>query len=239
MTKPTLLGVLGAMEPEVEAIRDALTEPRIERHLGYDVVVGRLAGLPVALVQCGVGKVNAALATAAAASAGATALLFVGVAGGLGVGVHVGDVVIARDLVQHDIDVTSMGLEPGRLLGEPGEWPTDGELTDLLTEVASGLGVTVHTGRIASGDQFIADAAAADRIRATFGAIATEMEGAAVAQAAARLGIPLALARWISDTADEGAVADFPSFLAHAAELDAGIVTALAATLASAAAAQP
>ncbi len=228
-----MLGILGAMKPEVKAIRAALDDPRVEQRLGYDITVGTLDGREIAVIQCGVGKVNAGLATAALSLTGVDRMVFVGVAGGIAHGVGIGDLVIADDLVQHDVDVTSMGQEPGKLLGEPVAWVTDADLTDALAAAASTLGVTVHRGRIASGDQFVADAALSERINTTFGALAVEMEGAAVAQAATRIGVPVAVARWISDSADSGAVDDFPAFLQHAAELDLAIVRALVAHSAS------
>ncbi|MCL2317250.1 MAG: 5'-methylthioadenosine/adenosylhomocysteine nucleosidase [Actinomycetia bacterium] len=223
-----MLGVLGAMTVEVEAVLAALTVPRTERLLGCPVTRGRLAGEDLVVAKSGVGKVNAALATAALARAGATAVVFTGMAGGIGADVHIGDAVVATDLVQHDVDASAFGgTLPGQVPGEPLAWDADVALAAALAEAASGLGATVHRGRIASGDQFIADHARAAAIASAFDALAVEMEGAAAAQAAARLRLPVAVLRWISDTANDEAVTDFPAFCARVAALDLAVVQAL------------
>ena len=222
-----MIGLMGAMDIEVAAIKLALQGQQTSTILGNEVISGELDGTPVLVVKCGVGKVNATLAAAALAQAGVGRIVFTGVAGGVGEGVKVGDVVIATDLVQHDVDVTAFGYEPGQQAGEPLSWSTDQALSDALAATATRLHARVHRGRIASGDQFISSDTASMAIRDRFGAIAVEMEGAAVAQAAAHLGLPFAVVRWISDTADEDAVTDFPAFIKHAAGLDLEIVRGL------------
>jgi adenosylhomocysteine nucleosidase len=222
---------MGAMEEEIAAVRAALEDPRTRRVLGVEVTQGTLAGRagarPVALALSGVGKVNAALAAAALVTAGADRVVFTGVAGGVSPDVAIGDAVVATDLVQHDIDVTAMGFEPGRLLGEPPSWVADAVLSGQVAAAAESLGARVHRGRIASGDQFVADHAQGASIRERFGAVAVEMEGAAAAQACGKLGVPVAVLRWISDAADAGAPVDFPAFLERAAGLDLAVLRAL------------
>lgn len=214
-----ILGLMGAIEAEVVSLRAALADPRPETVLGQEVTTGQLEGVDVAVLRSGVGKVNAALGAAALRTAGADRIVFTGVAGGLAPEVGVGDLVVADDVVQHDVDVTALGRAPGELLGEPAAWRADDRLRaaceHAAREVSGGAGV--HTGRIASGDQFIASVAQRVRIVEQFGALAAEMEGAAMAQACARMGVPWAVVRSISDSADAGAVADFPAFLGMAA----------------------
>jgi adenosylhomocysteine nucleosidase len=224
-----MLGLIGAMEEEVRALRDALLAPIPVTVFGNLVVRGSIGGTELLLVRSGVGKVNAALATVALVQAGATQIVFTGMAGGIGAGVHIGDAVIATDLVQHDVDVTAFGAEPGQLLSEPMTWSADRPLSDELVAAAASQGALTHRGRIASGDQFIASHDQSRRIAAQFGAIAVEMEGAATAQVCAKLGVPFAILRWISDTADDAAVDDFPAFCEHIAELDLKVVTRLLA----------
>lgn len=224
-----MLGIMGAMDIEVRAIRTGITDAHEQTILGYQVTTGQLENRPVALVRCGVGKVNAAVATVALAQLGVSGIVFTGMAGGVGEGVEVGDAVVATDFVQHDIDATAMGFPPGSLLGDPGIWPADRELSDAAAAAAANLMVRVHRGRIASGDQFIASTEKSSWIREQFGAVAVEMEGAAVAQVAQRLGVPLAVLRWISDTADHHAALDFPAFTKHIAELDLAVLSALLA----------
>jgi adenosylhomocysteine nucleosidase len=217
------------MEEEVKALRMSLARPITKTVLGIQVTSGQLDGTELLLARSGVGKVNAALATAALVQLGATKVVFTGMAGGIGDGVKLGDVVVATDLVQHDIDVTAMGRKPGELLDEPLSWPTDPALSADLALAAAAHAATVHRGRIASGDQFIASPSVAKRIAAQFGAIAVEMEGAACAQVAAKLQVEVGILRWISDTADEKASTDFPAFCNHIAELDLAILRTLVA----------
>lgn len=226
-----MLGILGAIEAEVTLLREAMTERVEEQVLGTEVHRGRLAGRPVLLARCGVGKVNAALGTCALVSAGAEQVLFTGVAGGVAPGLAVGDIVVATDLVQHDVDVTALGRAVGELLGEPLSWPADESLGAAVERAATEVSgrATVHRGRIASGDQFIASSVRASWIHQTFGALCAEMEGAAAAQAAARLGVPIAVVRSLSDTADETADNDFPAFLAMASHRGLAVVQALLA----------
>ena len=222
-----MIGLLGAMDAEVSRLREELRDRREETVGGITVWRGRLHSSPVALAQSGVGKVNAALATAALASLGVEAIIFTGLAGGIAPGIAVGDVVVASDLVQHDVDVTALGFAPGVLLGEPLSWPTDPRWRQRAIRAAASTGARVHVGRIASGDQFIASSGRVAELRSSFGALAAEMEGAATAMAATKLGVPFVVVRIISDSADDEAYLDFPAFLAQAAERSLHWVSAM------------
>jgi len=215
---------MGAMDVEVAAIRAAITQLRPLRVLGCDIAAGTLDGHPVLLAESGIGKVNAALTTAALAQAGASSLVFVGVAGAVAPGIKVGDAVVATSLVQHDVDITAFGHAPGVISGVLAGGAADESLSDALATAADSLGETVHRGVIASGDQFITSPQRSAVIAEQFGAIAVEMEGAAVAQVCIRLGLPFAVLRWISDTADGQADADFDRFVHRIADLDLAVV---------------
>lgn len=231
-----MLGFLGAIEAEIVSIRGRLRDAR-EVTVGPTVVTlgsyvtpsgGRR---PVAVARCGVGKVNAALAVAAFARCGVTEAVFTGVAGGVAPDLAVGDLVVATDLVQHDVDLTALGHPRGELLGEPLAWPADPPLSARVLAAAraaaSSSSARVREGRIASGDQFVADPAAGRDIHAVFGALCTEMEGAAFAQACTGYRIAFAVVRAISDTADGDAPTDFPAFLARASEVGLTVADAL------------
>lgn len=222
-----MIGLLGAMEAEVALIRDALDERHDETVLGITVSTGRLAGHEVVLARSGVGKVNAALATAALGSLGVEALVFTGLAGGIAPDLRIGDIVVASDLVHHDVDVTALGFAPGVLLDEPPSWVCDHRWRERARQAAKATGATVHVGRIGSGDQFIASPKQVQQLRDQFGCVATEMEGAATAQVASKLGIPAVIVRIISDAADEHAQLDFPVFLKQAAHRSLGFLIAL------------
>jgi len=221
---PQPIGVLTAMEVEGDAIESALALPAVATVFGCRVVDGTLAGHRVLLAYSGVGKVNAALATAALAQSGVGCLVLVGMAGAAGDGVRVGDAVVATDLVQHDVDITAFGHPPGYIAGATAGGIADVSLSDALALAAVDLGATVHRGRIASGDQFIASPQRSRAIAEQFDAIAVEMEGAAVAQACTRLHLPFAVLRWISDAADEQAAVDFPVFVEQIAQLDLAVI---------------
>ncbi len=213
---PTAL--VGAMPEELEALLAALEDARQERLGPFEATSGTLEGRPVLVARCGIGKVNASALAQALLARGAARLVFTGVAGAVDPSLRVGDLVVSSDAVQHDVDVTPLGYRPGEVPGEPLAWSADERLRRLALEAAAELdGVRVVTGRVASGDQFIADPARVAQLRERFGAACAEMEGAAVAQVCARWKAPFVIIRSISDTADSDAHADFRSFTPLAA----------------------
>lgn len=184
---------------------------------------GQLQGQAVVLVLSGIGKVAAALtATLLAQRGDVSALLFTGVAGGLGPGVRVGDVVVARELLQHDMDPRPLFPRWEVPLTGCARWPTDPAWTQRLVEASQSLGSAtppqVHEGLIVSGDQFVGSATHSRALQQDLpDALAVEMEGAAMAQVCAAFGLPLAVVRTISDRADDSAHVDFQRFLAEVA----------------------
>ena len=216
--------IVGAMDEEIDLLLSELEGREDLSYPGVTLHRGRLAGQPVLLTRGGIGKVNAALTTASLVMAGATRLVFTGVAGGVAPGLAVGDIVVSTDLVQHDVDVTALGYALGTVPGEPASWAADPELRALAVAAAGGLGVGVHEGRVASGDQFVASPEGAARLREAFGATCTEMEGAAVAQVCAKAGLPFVVIRSLSDTADHGAKVDYREFMPRVARHSAQVV---------------
>lgn len=194
---------------------------------------GRLHGHDVVLTLCGIGKVAAALTTTLLIERlGVRGLIFTGVAGGLGSGVRVGDVVVARTLLQHDMDASP--LFPRHQVPDLGvdQMASDETLSSALlaaaqtvlqrppAEVAAfGLdAASVHEGLVISGDRFVSTLAESMALRTRLPqALAVEMEGAAMAQVCAAYGVPFAVLRSISDRADDHAHVDFPRFLAEVA----------------------
>jgi len=145
-------------------------------------------------------------------------VLFTGVAGAVRPGLRVGDLVISKDAVQHDLDVRPLGYRLGEVPGETWSWSADARLAELALAAAAELrDVRAVLGRVASGDVFVADPARARALRATFGADCAEMEGAAAAQVCAKWGVPFVIIRSISDTADHEAQVDFRAFTPLAA----------------------
>lgn len=197
-----MLGIIGAMNMEIEALRREMTGVT-EESLGFArCFQGALWGVPVCLARCGVGKVHAALcAQAMLLRDKVTAILNIGVAGALRDSLAVGDIVIAQSAVQHDIDTTPIGDPPGLISG-PNivHVPCDEGLSALLLKAANQAGLRVERAAIATGDQFVVGAARKDALAQAFGAAACDMEGGAIAQCCYELGIPYAACRAISDT---------------------------------------
>lgn len=223
------IGVIGAMDSELAALIAALTQPAQETVQGLVFRTGRLGAREVVLVRCGIGKVSAARCTQVLIDRFAPgAVINTGIAGGLASGLAVGDIVVADGLVQHDFDAAPIGFVRGCVcMGDPGA-PTvfapDAVLSALLAQTAgNAIGAQrVHRGLVATGDQFISGAAAKAAIRRAFpAAMAAEMEGGAVAQAASMSGVPFAVVRAISDLADGTAAASFEQFEQHAADASA------------------
>lgn len=232
------VGIIGALPEEVEQFKLAIRDPVVVSEGRFTLFEGTLEGQRVVLAQCGIGKVNAAMVTQLLLRYGAERVIFTGVAGGVADGLKVGDLVVGRDAVQHDIDLTALGYEPGQVPEEPVSWSTDERLRALALEVARELaggegfeGVTVVEGRIASGDQFVADPERVRWLRDTFGASCVEMEGAAVAQTCANWDVPFLVIRSISDVAGHSAGIDFLTFTPLAAQRAKAVVRGVLARL--------
>ncbi len=225
-----MVGLIGAMSVEVEALMDQL-EDRQERRIGMDVFVsGKLFGKDAVLSVCGPGKINAALcAQSLILHYHPEWILNLGVAGAGDTTVSIGDMVIATAAVQHDMDTSPIG-DPVGLVSKINlvEIPCDASLRARLVKAASAVqGVKVHEGVIATGDQFINSGEVRSRIHRLFNAKAVEMEGGAVAHACYVHGVPCGVLRSISDQADGRSDMDYPSFTKLAARHSQQVVEAL------------
>ena len=238
--------ILSALAEEQHGLIDHLQDARREQRAGREFWFGTLQGQPVVLALSRIGKVAAATtATTLIDAFGAQRLLFTGVAGGLGSGVRVGDVVVADDFVQHDLDASPLFPRFEVPLYGRARFPCDPDLTRRLREACErgvhrvAPAATVHTGLIASGDRFVAGADEARVLvqRLTEGGhppLAVEMEGAAVAQVCHDFGVPFVAMRTISDRADDTAHVDFPRFIRDVARHYAlAIVNEFVASLAT------
>jgi adenosylhomocysteine nucleosidase len=221
------IAVVSAMREELHALQADLLDARCERQGGRDFHVGRLHGHAAVLVLSGIGKVAAATTTALLLDRFAVdAVLFTGVAGGLGAGVNVGDVVIGDALLQHDLDASPIFPRWEVPLSGKSRFAADPAWSDALARAARDSGHAVHRGLIVSGDRFVATSAESAALRAALpDALAVEMEGAAVAQVCHDFARPFAVMRTVSDRADDGAPGDFARFVADvASELTRRIV---------------
>ena len=219
------IGLIVAMKIEVDAILAALENPRQETHGGMAFTQGVLSGVEVVVSQCSPGNVNAALCAQAMIDHYSPRLVLnLGVAGGIGENVHIGDVVIGTACVEYDFDTSALDGCPAGEMSLPGFekplrfLPVNGELAQVLAQSAQGLYGRAHLGVIATGDRFVADPAFGEYLQKEFGALACEMEGGAIAHACLVNKIPCAVLRTISDNAHDSETVDFVTFAKSSAE---------------------
>ena len=230
----TKLGIIGAMAVEVELLKEKMENLTITNHAGMEFYDGVLEGLDAVVVQCGVGKVNAAMCAQVLCSVfGVTHLVNTGIAGSLCAQLDIGDLVVSRDAMYHDFDCVHFGYEMGKVPGmDVVAFPADEMMIryalDTAEEVNPGH---ARTGRVASGDLFVAEKSIKNRIIEKTGAICTEMEGAAIAQTAYRNKVPFVILRAISDKADDSAQMDYPTFETQAAHRCAEVTCMMARKL--------
>lgn len=228
------LGIIGAMRQEIETLLEKMEDKTFRNIAGSAFCGGKLEGLDTVVVQCGVGKVNAALCAQILCDCfGVTHLVNTGIAGSLCAELDIGDLVVSRDAMYHDMDCHVVNYPVGQVPGmDVLAFPGD----EMLIRCAFEAAESVHPGhtrigRVASGDQFVADQAQKETIIRVTDGLCTEMEGAAIAHTAYRNGIPFVILRAISDKADNSAEMDYPTFETLAAHRCAEVTTAMARRL--------
>ena len=229
------LGIIGAMAVEIAALKENMTGMTTENRAGMDFCCGVLEGLEVVVVQCGVGKVNAAMCAQILCDRyEVTHLVNTGIAGSLSAALDIGDLLISKDAMYHDFDCVHFGYEMGKVPGmDTVAFPADETMIKLALAAAETINPGHSTvGRVASGDLFVAEKMAKNNIIEKTGALCTEMEGAAIAHTAYRNSVPFVIIRAISDKADDSANMDYPTFEAIAADRCARVTMALAKQLA-------
>ena len=210
------IGIIGAMEVEVAILKEKMEDVRIIKKASMDFYEGILAGKKVVVVRSAIGKVNAGICAQILADVfSVDAIINTGIAGSLNKNINIGDIVLSTDGVQHDMDATGFGYRKGQIPQMPVFFfNADDNLRRLAAEVCKEVNpdIQVFEGRIASGDQFVCDQDVKNRIVSEFSAYATEMEGAAIGQAAYLNEIPFLVVRAISDKADGSAQMDYSEF---------------------------
>ena len=216
------IGIIGAMELEVEELKSQMEEVTVKEKASMEFYAGTLEGKNVVVVRSGIGKVNAAVCTQILIDEfEAEAVINTGIAGSLNADINIGDLVISTDLVHHDMNAVAFGYPVGQIPQmEAFSFRSDENLRKLAVQACRDVNpdIEVYEGRIASGDQFVADQGVKDEIIKNFDACAVEMEGAAIAQAAYLNNVPFLVVRAISDKADGSAEVDYPTFEALAVE---------------------
>ncbi len=211
-----MIGIIGAMEVEVAKLKDAMVVREQKTLAGMVFVVGTISGQEVVVVRSGIGKVNAAVCTQILCDQfGVSQVWNTGIAGSLDARINIGDVVISTDAIQHDVEAGYFGYAPGVIPQMAvSTFVADEELSQKAEEICSKVNadIAVFRGRVLSGDQFIADKEKKTWLQETFHGMCTEMEGAAIAQAAYLNQVPFLIIRAISDKADDSASEDYATF---------------------------
>lgn len=224
----TKVGIIGAMDLEVDTLKSKMETKNVTTVAGMDFCEGQLNCTNVVIVRCGIGKVNAALCVQIMADLfQVTHVINTGVAGSLNAALDIGDIVISKDALHHDMDVTALGYELGQVPQmDQLAFAADEQLMKLAKEACNRVCGDIHSafGRVVSGDQFISDGNVKARLIDTFHGDCAEMEGASIAHGAYLNNLPFVIIRSISDKADGSAEMDYPVFERAAAEHSARLV---------------
>lgn len=218
------IAILGAMEIEILPILAKLDNYETIEYANNKYYLANYQDKELVIAYSKIGKVFSSLtATIMIERFGVEALLFSGVAGGLQ-DLKVGDMIAATATVQHDVDITAFGYPYGKIPISEVEIKTSAKLLKQAQNVANELGLNLHTGVIATGDQFVHCAERKDFVIKEFDAKAIEMEGASVNLICNEMGVPSLILRSISDTADGDAPENFDEFAKIAAKRSANFI---------------
>lgn len=229
------LGIIGAMELEVETLKSQMKVEEIITRASMEFYTGTLDNTKVVVVKSGIGKVNAALCVQILVDVfQVTHIINTGIAGSLCADLDIGDIVISSDVVHHDVDLRFFGYPLGEVPGMGfREFKADESMITLANECCKIVNPekTVKVGRIVSGDQFIGNKQVKENLIDNFHGLCVEMEGASIAHSSYLNNIPFIIVRAISDKADDSAVEDYPTFERKAAEYCAKLVKEIASRL--------
>lgn len=230
-----MLGIIGAMAQEVEQLKSEMEQPEIITVAGMDFYRGKIGGREVVVVRSGIGKVNAGMCVQILADKfGVSGIVNTGIAGSLRAEINIGDLVLSTDAVQHDMDATGFSYPVGQIPQmDTFSFAADEVLRETAKRCCAEVNpdIEVHEGRVLTGDQFISDKGKKEWLVETFQGCCTEMEGAAIAQAAYLNGIPFLIVRAISDKADDSANMDYAEFerlaIIHSVNLTRALIGAV------------
>lgn len=217
--------IIGAMEEEISLLKSSMQNLQSKQIDYLNVFTGEVEGKHgmhhLNIVQCGIGKVASAAATALLIAAiKPDYVINTGSAGGFDPQLDIGDVVIATQLLHHDVDVTHFGYALGQVPQMPLYYESDSTIAQLAIEAANKLqGVKVASGLVCSGDSFVGSDEAAQKIRENFSDMkAVEMEGAAIGQVCHLMKTPFVVIRSLSDIAGKTSTMSFEAYLSVAAK---------------------
>ena len=203
-----MTGIIGAMESEVNAVYAQMENKEIVEYNGIKFYKGSLYGKDVVVIQCGIGKVNAALCTQLLIlKFGVDKVVNTGIAGATGTDLNIYDFVVSTETVYHDFDTQFFGYKLGQVPGLPETFKADEKLVESVVSAFNNSKLSsehkIRTGLIASGDQFIAGGEKKNFIVSNFHPLCVEMEGCAVAHACYKNNVPFVVVRCMSDCADD------------------------------------
>lgn len=224
------VGIIGAMEPEVKILREAMQNPQVLTKAGFTFYTGELAGNTVTLVQSGIGKVASTIATTLLIdNFNPDCVINTGSAGGFDPSLSVGDVVISSEVRHHDVDVTAFGYEIGQVPQMPAGFAAHPRLVEAAEQTIAQISeVKTLVGLICTGDSFMCDPVRIDKARSDFPTmLAVEMEGASIAQTCFALNTPFVVIRSMSDIAGKESPQSFEEYLETASINSSKMVVAL------------
>lgn len=228
-----MLGIIGAMDEEVAQLKEHMKAEEIINKAGMEFHRGTLNGRQAVVVKSGIGKVNAAVCTQILVDCfQVTAVVNTGIAGSLKNEINIGDIVLSKDALHHDMDSTGFGYPPGQIPRmDVLAFEADEKLIELAKNCCDSVNPDIHSfvGRVVSGDQFVSDKNKKDWLKSQFDGFCTEMEGAAIAQTCYLNHIPFLIIRAISDKADDSAQVDYAEFEAKAITHSVNLLLELAA----------
>ena len=217
-----MLGIIGAMDEEVAKLKEHMTDVAVTTKASMDFYHGKLNGKEVVIVRSGIGKVNAAICTQILVDDyKVSAVINTGIAGSLRNEINIGDIVLSTDALEHDMEATAFGYPVGQIPRmDTLAFEADKNLIALAEKCCAKVNpdIQTFTGRVVTGDQFIASKDKKNWLVENFAGYCTEMEGAAIAHCAYLNKIPFLVIRAISDKADDSAQMDYPTFEALAIE---------------------
>ena len=221
-----MIGIIGAMQTEVELLISKIENAKTERISGIDFVSGKLMAREVVIAKCGIGKVFAALrAQTMILKYNVEALINTGVGGAISNELNIADIAVSDFVVQHDMDTSALGDPVGLISGlNIVKIPADKNICDDFYNSAKQKGTVCKIGTIASGDLFVSGSEKKKYLADTFGAIVCEMEGAAIGQVCYVNSVPFCIVRAVSDKADGSSSMDYMTFVDIAAKMNAEIV---------------
>ena len=221
-----MIGIIGAMDSEVDALKNILKDTKVETISNIEFNIGRFNDKQLIIAKSGVGKVFAAMCAQTMIIKYSVGIVInTGIAGSLDKELNIGDVAIADRVVQHDIDTSEVGDELGLISGINKVYlQCDNTVVEKLKEAASTLKYKYRLGTIASGDQFIKSDKDKNFIINQFGAISNEMEGASIGQVCYVNGVKFGVVRVISDFGDNDSGDDYKKYKLLSSEISINVV---------------